>query len=330
VAVPEAVLAAGATPVFFDLEPGALTSDPEHCEAALTPRTRALVVQHTFGIPADMERFAELARRRGLPLIEDCCHTYRSTWGGRAVGTFGDAAFYSFEWGKPLTVGLGGAAICNDPELKRRLASLYAAEFEEPPLARDLRITCQYYGFLLGYRPPFYWVARWLNTLLSRAGLAESSYHEEFGERLSGDFRYQMARSCRKRLVRHINEIDAITAHSEWVCGQYRTAIRNSGVQLPPPFSPANRTVFARYPLWVVDKPRVLAAARKVGVEIAGWYETPVHPLGPSEWAKVSYRAGTCPNAERTSHEVVTLPTRLRCTAKAIGRAIDLINGLRL
>ncbi len=328
VAVPEAVLAVGAVPVFFDLEPEALTSDPRQCGAALTSRTRAIVVQHTFGVPADMERFSELARRRGLPLIEDCCHTYRSAWAGRTVGSFGDAAFYSFEWGKPIVAGLGGSAVCADPVLRSRIEGVYAS-LEEPPFARDLRIRCQYYGFAAMYRPSLYWTVRWLKNALVSARLAEDNYTGEYGREASSDFRYRMASSCRARLLRRIRDLDAVTRYSQLVSGRFRTLIRADGIHHFPT-APNASPVYARYPLRTERKADVLRQAERARVEVAGWYHTPIHPLTPQEWKAVGYTAGTCPNAERAAREIVTLPTHLKVSERDIDRTIRFFNGLAL
>ena len=329
VAVPEAVIALGARPVWIDLGPDALTMDPDHAEVVLKSSTRALIVQHTFGVAAQMERLVEIAARRGVPIIEDCCHTHRSTSRGQAVGSFGAGAFYSFEWGKPLVAGLGGAAVCHDPEMNRELVSLYS-EFREVPLIRELRIALQYYAYQFGYRPSLYWVARRLNRLAIQLGLGEEGYHSLGDLEPSRDFLYRMARISRARLVHRINEIDAIAAYSDWVCANYREGIQNPEVQPHPPAASDDRIAYARFPLWVSDKRRLLADAEKAKIEITGWYETPVHPLDSSALDQVGYRAGSCPNAERAARDVVTLPVSRKCTSDSIERTITAINRIRL
>ncbi|MGI0148096.1 MAG: DegT/DnrJ/EryC1/StrS family aminotransferase, partial [Thermoplasmata archaeon] len=95
VVVPNAVRFAGATPVYADIVPGGYNLDPAGVERAVTPRTRAIIVQHTFGIPADLDPLLEIARRHGLAVIEDCAHSLGSEYRERGVGTFGLAAFFS-------------------------------------------------------------------------------------------------------------------------------------------------------------------------------------------------------------------------------------------
>ncbi len=324
VAVPEGVLATGARPVFFDLEPGSLTMDPAQCESMLTSKVRAIIVQHTFGIPARMSCFLELAQRTGLTLIEDCCHTFSSTYAGREVGRFGDAAFYSFEWGKPVVAGLGGSLVCWNPDLEHQIRASYP-EFEDPSRLRDLRLRGQYWAFSFLYRPSLFWRIRDLKNWLGRAKLVEGNYSGSYSGPASEDFRLRMAPSCRARLHRRLRSLDAVTEHSRWVSRQYRSGICSRAVQhLDVPAGA--EVVYARYPLRTEHKEPLLALARAARVEIANWYATPVHPLERSQWESVGYRAGSCPNAERRAREIITLPTHPRVTHRDITRTIHFLN----
>lgn len=114
----------GARPVFVDVEPHTLNLDPGLLEAAVTPRTRAIVVVHTFGCPADMEEVASLARRRGLALVEDACEALGATYDGRPVGAFGDAGVFGFYPNKQVTTGEGGAVVTDDAALAARVRRL--------------------------------------------------------------------------------------------------------------------------------------------------------------------------------------------------------------
>ena len=95
VAVPNSVLWAQATPVYADID-ATLNIDPIDVEKKITNRTKAIIVQHTFGIPADMDALVALAKKHNILLIEDCAHSLGATYKGKKVGTFGDAAFFSF------------------------------------------------------------------------------------------------------------------------------------------------------------------------------------------------------------------------------------------
>jgi len=120
-----AVLLAGATPVFADIDPERLTLDPDACEAAVTSRTVAIVPVHLYGQPADMRALQSIAQRRSLAMIEDCCQAHLATCDDIPVGTRGAGGAFSFYPTKNLAaLGDGGAILTNDASLAERLRRL--------------------------------------------------------------------------------------------------------------------------------------------------------------------------------------------------------------
>lgn len=129
--VPEIARVAGLTPVFADVEPGTFTLSAEAAARAITPRTRAILPTHLYGLACDIDPLLELARRHDLRIIEDCAHSLGATYKGRMVGTLGDASFFSFQAFKPLNTYGGGLAWLRDEAVARRVSAL--AEAEEWP-----------------------------------------------------------------------------------------------------------------------------------------------------------------------------------------------------
>ena len=120
-----AVMMAGARPVFADIDDERLTIDPRAVEAAITPRTAAILPVHLYGQAADMPAIVTIAARHGLAVVEDCCQAHLATCAGLAVGTFGVAAAYSFYPTKNLgALGDGGAVATGDASLASRLRRL--------------------------------------------------------------------------------------------------------------------------------------------------------------------------------------------------------------
>ncbi len=120
-----AVVAAGGRPVFCDVDPSSHTLDPNEIDRRATARTRALLLVHLYGRPAAMDAILERARARGLKVIEDCAQAHGARYGGRLVGTFGDAAAFSFYPTKNLgALGDAGAVLTGDPEVAERLRLL--------------------------------------------------------------------------------------------------------------------------------------------------------------------------------------------------------------
>ncbi|HEY3109614.1 MAG TPA: DegT/DnrJ/EryC1/StrS family aminotransferase [Chloroflexota bacterium] len=148
-----AVVAQGAVPRFAEVD-ATFTLDPDRLEEAITPRTKAIMPVHLFGLPARMERIVEIARRRGLVVIEDCAQACGATYQGRSVGRFGQVGAFSYQLTKNITSGEGGALITDDARLHRRAAqfqdqggqyTLRAAGAEEvdgePMLGENLRMN---------------------------------------------------------------------------------------------------------------------------------------------------------------------------------------------
>jgi dTDP-3-amino-3,4,6-trideoxy-alpha-D-glucose transaminase len=119
------VMMTGARPVFADVDPNRLTIDPRLVEAAISPRTRAILPVHLYGQPADMAAIERIAATHHLAIVEDCCQAHLATANGRAVGTIGVAGAFSFYPTKNLgALGDGGAVVTNDRALADRLRRL--------------------------------------------------------------------------------------------------------------------------------------------------------------------------------------------------------------
>lgn len=121
VASANCVLYQGGTPVFVDVEPATLNIDPAAVEAAITPRTRAIIAVHYGGHPCDLAALRRIAASRHLPLIEDACHALGARYFGESIGADSDFAVFSFHPVKLVTTGEGGAITCHAPEAAARM-----------------------------------------------------------------------------------------------------------------------------------------------------------------------------------------------------------------
>ncbi len=119
-----APIAAGALPVIVDVTPDTWCIDPDLVEAAITPRTKAIMPVHLGHQMADMDRIMEIATRHGVAVVEDCAHAHGQRWRGRGAGCIGDFGSFSHQSSKILTAGEGGTLLTNDEDLARRAHSL--------------------------------------------------------------------------------------------------------------------------------------------------------------------------------------------------------------
>ncbi len=127
-----AIVAAGAIPVFVDVLPDSYCLDPEQVEAAIGPRTEAVLPVHLACSMADMDRLPALARKHGLLLVEDCAHAHGAAWRGQGAGSIGDLGSFSMQSTKLMTAGEGGVVTARDPVHEQRLQSLVNCGRKEP------------------------------------------------------------------------------------------------------------------------------------------------------------------------------------------------------
>src|ERR1700758_4326873 len=125
IATASAVLFANALPVLVDVDVTTYCLDPSLTEAAITPRTSAIIAVHMGGHPADVDALQEIVRKHKLHLIEDSAHAHGSEWNGKKIGTFGKAATFSFQSSKLMTAGEGGMIISNDNKFERQARSVH-------------------------------------------------------------------------------------------------------------------------------------------------------------------------------------------------------------
>jgi dTDP-4-amino-4,6-dideoxygalactose transaminase len=148
VASATAVARIGAVPVFVDVCPDTINLDPERVKSALTERTRAIVLVHFAGCPAEPDTFAALCKRHNLVLIEDCAHAHGAEWKRQRVGSFGHWGSFSFQGSKNMTSGEGGILITNDSDFAEAARSIAnqgrrtgGAWYEHVNLGTNARLT---------------------------------------------------------------------------------------------------------------------------------------------------------------------------------------------
>ena len=124
VATANVIIETGATPVFADIDPKTHNIDLDKVEAAITPRTKAIIPVHMCGLPCDMDRLYDIARKYNLRVIEDAAQAIGSSWKGKRIGSFGDFVSFSFQVNKNIMTGEGGCLVLNNAE-EARLAEKY-------------------------------------------------------------------------------------------------------------------------------------------------------------------------------------------------------------
>ena len=149
VATAQAPLYVGATPVIVDIEPDTLCLDPVQLEAAITPRTKAVIPVHLFSAVADMDKIMKIAQKYNLYVVEDSAHAHGALWRGKGAGSIGDVGSFSFQLSKLMTAGEGGCCTTNDFNLAERIFRLshIGNSHWKPGTVPESDLNCHQYRF---------------------------------------------------------------------------------------------------------------------------------------------------------------------------------------
>ncbi|HSL56950.1 MAG TPA: DegT/DnrJ/EryC1/StrS aminotransferase family protein [Acidimicrobiales bacterium] len=294
----------GATPVFVDCEPRTANIDLDAAERLLTPRTRVLLLQHTFGVPADLDRARALAERHDLVVLEDAVHSLGSRFRGVPIGRFGRAAFFSTEESKTMSTSMGGMVVTDDDELAD---DLRRAQAEWPwPSGREVaRYLVKYvaYGVLL--EPRVHHVSR---LVYERSGgrhpfVRPSSAVERRGDRPK-DYERRLANAQARLGLRALAHLDANVAHRRRIAAIYAARLpHGGGLGAGDERMEASHV---RFPVVVRDRQEALdALAPHVRGDV--WFDQTVQAATDVE--RFGYVPGSCPVAEHLAAHLVNLPT---------------------
>ena len=330
IAVPEAIYSLGAIPVYIDLDKNSVNMCPDSLETYLKTKTiKAVIIQHTFGIPAKLDILNSLCKDYEVPLIEDCCHTHNSTFNGEEIGKHSVASFFSFEWGKPIIAGMGGAVISNDKKLTKFLTRNYK-NLKEPSFFQNVKNLVQLIAFKILYRPSLYWYLKDLFHVLSKYQIISGNYsHEEIGldKKPSEDFSYKMPIVNKLQLYFGVNShnknIVLKKRLSEYYYNEFTKDEIGASMMLQVPDN--CEVHYSRFPLMVSNKKSLLELARRKHIEVSSFYDSPVHPHTFKELESVGYKLGSCPNAEALCGKIISLPINTNITKDYIKTTVEFI-----
>lgn len=330
VVVPAAVHFLGANPLYADIDPGTYNVSLSQIAPFYSEwgggRIKVVVIQHTYGLPVHVAPIVAWAKERGIAVIEDCAHAVGSRYKGldgkwRAVGTYGDAAFFSSQWSKPFTTGLGGWAVANDPQVVQRIREFHAADCVAPGVQEIARLAVQLTAYHAIVWPSLYWMAMRSFRLLARSGVfVGSSTDTELAGIMPNDYAKRMSRLQKWVGRRKIANLGRLIDHRRKLKRLYDDALLAAGLPIfrTPEYADP---ILLRYPVRVADKERVLAHARRLHIELGDWFDHPLHPKGANV-AILGWRDGMCPEGERAAREAVNLPMHSRIGERDVERAV--------
>jgi len=317
----------GARPVYVDIEPVTFNINVNLLKEKITNKTKVIIAQHTYGYPCEMDTIMEIAKSSGIYVIEDCCLALGSKYKGKMVGTFGRAGYFSSQWNKPYTTGLGGMLITSDRELAERIESIAANEMCPPSSWEVLMLRMQLMFYRLFIYPRTTALAQSLFRYLTKKGaVIGSSSTSEYEPEKADDFFKAMSSVQARSGIRQLSKIEKNITHRQKMAQLYDELLAAKGFKPSRDSRDSAEPVLVRYPVRITEKDKAIAQAAKAGIELGSWFECPLHPI-ETPLALYDYELGICPEAEKTAREVVNLPLHPRASERTVERSVDFITG---
>lgn len=322
VAVPDPVIWQGAKPIFVDIDE-TLNIDPKLLEKHINKKTKAIVVQHTFGIGAEIKLIKKIAQKYNLILIEDCAHALGANVDGQLLGTFGDAAIFSFGRDKVISSVFGGMAMISG---KRKVESGKLKEFH-----KSLSQPSYFWIFQQLLHPiifalilPLYNVIIGkiiLLLLLKIKFLSRPVYKEELIGGKPNMFPAKYPNALARLLLRQLNKLDYYNKTRRKIVSYYFDKLKDhKNISLPVSH---NGAIYLRFNVLTPISSEILKKAKAKGILLGNWYRNVVDPKDV-DYDKIGYKLNSCPNAEDMAKLSVNLPTYPRLTEGDLERVVKL------
>ncbi len=315
----------GAKPVYVDIEPDTFNMNVKLLEEKITPNTKIIIAQHTYGYVCDMDMIMQIADRKGITVIEDCCLSFGSKYKGKLAGTFGKASYFSFQWNKPFTTGLGGMALINDMSLVEAIESICNDQMCMPSIKETLMLGAQLAVYRAFIYPGTTALAQTIFRYLTKKGIIlGSSNSAEFEPKIADDFFKGMSCVQTCSVLRQLKKVKKNIAHRRQMAELYDKLLKEKSWSSRKYDSSVMDPIMVRYPVRITEKDRALEESAKAGVELGSWFECPLHPI-ETQLEVYDYQLGMCPEAEKASREVVNLPLHPRASQRTVKMAVDFI-----
>lgn len=308
-AVPNPIIWSGLKPVYVDCDEKTFNIDVEDLKNKITTKSKAVVVQHTFGLPADLDEILEICQKNNLILIEDCAHSLGAEYKGKKVGTFGKVSFFSFSRDKIISSVYGGMVSTNDDELAKKIK-----EFQEKlgypsnfwifqqllhPILMD-KVILPTYSIFGKYLLILF---QWLHIL------SKAVHWTEKRGRKPGYFPKKLPNALSSLALNQFKRLDKFNEYRRGIAEFYYENLKGSQFELPPEFED-RKQIFLRFTIKHQKAHEITREAWGKNILIGDWYDKVIAPHD-TKLDKMEYKTGFCPKAEKLATETFNLPTHI-------------------
>ena len=312
--VPNAVIQAGLMPVYADIDLSNYCMSPKSVMECITKNTKVLVIQHTFGIPADVDALLKIAQKHSLYVIEDCAVSLGTKYKESLTGTFGDAAIFSFELTKTITACRGGMLIINSlkDEVIAKVAKYYIEEIPEQKNIYKAMLLLQLGISGLLYHPRILPVGKYLVAGLFKIKLFDYSISKE--EKLAQkpqNYLHKLSHEQAAVLSRQWDRLPSIVSKSranvEYYMHELEYLLNKEFID----YVKKCDINMVRFPLLLSERERIILSCNRLKVEIGLWFTAPLSSDRTNQ-ELFYYKKGQCPTSEGICSTIINLPVHCR------------------
>ena len=324
IVVPNAIKYAGAVPIYVDCNLNNYNIDLDFARSKITKNTKAIIIQHTFGIPVDITEALELAKEYGLIVIEDCVHALGAKYKDKNIGTFGHAAFFSTEETKIISTTMGGMITTDKLDIAEKMK-----DFQKKCSIPDFWLSYRYllkfvlYYFLL--HPIVHKYTRYIYEFFgSRLPLPRPTSAEELVGKMPEDINQRLSNGQALIGLRQLRKLENNLNHRRKIAAVYERQLKSIGLmELKYPHD--SEPSYVRYPLWASDRDVAVEKYKFYGV-LGTWFTSVLEEaISPSYG---DYIMGSCPNAELASKHLINLPTHPKVKVSDAEKLFAVISNL--
>lgn len=318
----------GARPIFIDIDDN-LNMSIVDLRKKITSKTKAIVIQHTFGSPAEIDEIKKICLENKVFLIEDCAHSLGAMYKGEFCGSFGDASFFSFGRDKIISSVYGGMVVVNNRSLVEKVL-----DFQKSLKNPSSRWTFQQllHPVLLNvFVLPIYSlkIGRILMALFINLNILSKAVTRKENEGVLPDyFPKKLPSSLALLAINQLKKLENYNSHRKSIAKYYDVLF---SANFNPVFKIEENKdkVYLKYPLLVSDPKKIINILRRKNIYINdGWSGSPVVPPSTS-LEKVCYSIGSCPKAEEVSKKIIMLPTHINVSEKDAKLIFDSLENIR-
>ncbi|GDX61884.1 hypothetical protein LBMAG33_1940 [Candidatus Levyibacteriota bacterium] len=303
--VPNAIIARGAKPIYVDINLS-LTMDPDKLEKEITKKTKAIIVQHTFGIPSDIEKIVSIANKYEIPIIEDSAHVIGGIWKNKKLGSIGKVGFFSFGRDKAFSSVFGGMVITNDIMFGKKIRSLHRVQ-KNPSflwILQQLFHPIAFYIILPLYDTLY--IGKVILIILQKLHfLSFSVTNKEKDGGFEKIFLSKLPNALAILALHQVRKIKEYNAKRNSITELYIKELSDPMFSFPWRVSSS----LLRFPVLINgNRDDLMLFMKKHNIYLGNWYTECIGPSG-TDFEKIYYQRSNFPISLMISQKIINLPT---------------------